>query len=362
MDQRFETIEYEADLSRDEYIRSQEVLNGNRGFSMKRLPTLVLLAGCFVLAAPYIYSGGKVDWSLVSLLAMMLVSEVWTMLTMRGQMRRRAGDAYDATIYSGYSFSGVVSVEEDAVRKRTASATAVISFDQCRLFVETADMMIFCAMDGKSIVIPARFLTAQTAEITRAAALQRIPPYRRMMIAPVQPAVEPAPVVCAVAEPQELLTLDVEYADGELVSLASDMAMQGFWDSMPNRCLLMTLIASLAYFVAGAIPVPVFLTGLLVMFLFTVAVTRIKMRRAITRTERQICRLRVEFTDQYVSLIGKADGVRPLKLPWSHITRAVEYRDTVEFYTGKIRQLSIPKRCIEDFDALSEVVDGHMTV
>jgi hypothetical protein len=59
-------------------------------------------------------------------------------------------------------------------------------------------------------------------------------------------------------------------------------------------------------------------------------------------------------------LVGKAEGARSLNIPWSHITRAVNCGDTVELYAGESKQLTIPKRCIPDFEELSAVVDGHM--
>ncbi len=359
MNQRFEPIEYPADLSREEYIRSQEILNKPGG---SRLVTTVLVLCCLSMAAPWVYRDGQADWSLISLLVMMIACELWTMLTVRQQLRDRAGEAYDSTVYSGYSFVGVVTVEEDAIRKRTATATAVIPFEACRLYVETPEMLIFCKHDGKSIVLPARFLTAETAARTREIAFAQIPPQRRMLLGELQPATEQTLAAVQLDQPeaQELMTVHVEYADNELVSLTTDLALQVFADSLPTRCLLMTLVAALGYFVFELMPIPVCSVGLLALFLFSVIRARIKMRRAITRTERDVCRIRVEFTDRYVALIGKADGMRPLRLPWSHITRAVDCRDTVELYTGKVRQLSIPKRCIGDFDVLCKIVDGQM--
>lgn len=362
MEKSFSGAEFPVDLSREEYVRSQEILSKRAGGTMRsmRVISLFMLAACVVMGiTDFRYSGG-IDWSLLSLLVLLIASELWMMLTLPVQLKRRSEAAYDASVYSGYVFAGSVTIEHDAIRKRTPVATAVIPYEQCRLFAETADMMIFCGMDGKSIVIPARFLTEHTAQLTREAALKNIPPARQMLMEELVPCTETAPVSKQTANEEVLLTVEVEYTDNEIVGIAAEAAIEQFFTTLPNTCLAMTMLASFGFFALNIKPLPLFLAALLVVFLVAVIKARIRMRRVITRSERGVCRLRVEFTEAYIMLIGKADGMRPLRLPWTHITRAVNCRDTVEFYTGKDRQLSIPKRCIADFEELREIVDTHM--
>lgn len=358
------TTEYVADLTRDEYVRSQEILQTRRGMMNPRIITPVLLFFCVASALPNAFYNGEINWSMLILLGLLVISEIWVMITMPAQLRRRNEQAYDATIYAGYSFVGTILVEEDAVRKRTATATAVIPYEQCRLFVEADDMMIFCGMDGKCIAIPARFLTEKTAEITRQAAISHLGPMKCLRLEPIKitasddTSVAPPPP----SESEEvLLTVNVEYTDNELVGLATDMTMEDFYEVLPNKCLLMTVITTVGYFLFAARPLPLFLLGMVMLFLFAIIKTRVKMRRVITETERGACFLRVEFTEKGVRLLGDSQYVKPLQLPWSHITRAVDCRHTVELYTGKTRQLVIPKRNISDFEELSAVVDGHMS-
>ena len=365
MNDSFTEVEYSVDLSRAEYVRSQEILAGRAGEMARgmRALSLFMMAACVVMGiTEFQYSNG-IDWSLVSLLVLLIGSELWMMLTMPAQLRRRSEVAYDSTVYGGYVFSGTVTVESDAIRKRTATATTVIPYEQCRVYAETADMMIFCGMDGKSIVIPARFLNERTAEATRQAALKNVPLPRQMLLDKLVPGVAEGQTVSLpdqTTDDEVLLTVEVEYTDNEIVGIAAETAMEQFMTSLPSKCILMTMLASFGYFLLAIKPLPLFLSALLVAFLASVIKARIRMRRAITRTERRICKLRVEFTDSYILLIGKADGMRPLRLPWSHVTRAVNCRETVEIYTGKDRQLSIPKRCITDFEELSGIVDSHV--
>ena len=365
MNDFFTEVEYAVDLSREEYVRSQEILVGRtKGMARgTRFFSLFMLAACVVMGLLDFQYSRRIDWSLVSLLVLLIGSELWMMLTMPAQLRRRSEAAYDSTAYSGYVFFGTVTVEHDAIRKRTATATTVIPYEQCRVYAETADMMIFCGMDGKSIVIPARFLNESTAEATRQAALKSVPIPRQMLINKLVPTLDEGQPITApdqTTDADVLLTIEVDYTDNEIVGMAAETAIEKFSTSLPSHCILMTMLASFGYFMFAIKPLPLFLSALLIVFLGSVIKARIRMRRTITRTERRICKLRVEFTDSYIVLMGKVDGMRPLRLPWSHVTRAVNCRDTVEIYTGKDRQLSIPKRCIADFEDLSGIVDSHL--
>lgn len=365
MKETFIGAEFPVDLSREEYVRSQEILSKRVGGMTRgmRLISLFMLAACVIMGILDFQYSRQMDWSLISLLALLIVSELWMMLTLPTQLKHRSEAAYDATIYGGYEFSGTVTIEPDAVRKRTATSTAVIPYEQCRVYAETADMMIFCGMDGKSIVIPARFLTEQTAAIIREAARENIPLTRQLLLEKLVPCADEKAIAieCNPKKPEEvLMTVEIEYTDNEIVGIASDAAIEQFFQTIANKCLGMTMLASFGFFAWNIKPLPLFLSALLIAFLVAVIRARTRMRRMITRTERGVCRLRVEFTDAHVLLIGKADGMRPMRLPWKHITRAVDCRDTVEFYTGKDRQLSVPKRCITDFEALREIVDSHM--
>lgn len=364
MKETITTTEYAVDLSREEYIRSQEILSKRAGGMTvaTRLVSLLMLVVCIVMGVTDWRPSDGVDLSLLSLLVLLIGSEVWMMLTLPAQLRRRSEAAYNATLYRGYIFAGTITVENDAIRKRTPAATTVIPYEQCRMYAETSDMMIFCGMDGRSIVIPARFLTEQAAQATRQAALSAIPATRQLLLEQLVPRAIQNETTDPNQEKSEtvLLTVDVEYTDREILSMATETALEQFAESLPNKCMLMTVLASVGYFGLAIKPLPLFLSGVLALFFVSVIRARIRMRRAITQSERGVCRLRIEFSDAYVLLIGKADGMRPMKLPWQHITRAVSCRDTVELYTGKERQLSIPKRCIKDFEELRQIVDSHM--
>lgn len=351
---------FPVDLSQEEYVRSQELLsqkfNGRR-VGGSRLFSLLMMLLCLVSAVAVYRQTGTPDWAFLSLLVLMFVSEIWMMIDLPKQMRRRHSEAYAATQYTGYSFKGTVWIEEGAVRKQTESATATIPYENCRIFVETSDMMIFCGVDGHSIVIPARFLTEETAEITRQAAIKNIPPSRRLLLSRLVPAVLP-PIETEETEEETRLTVLLEYTEKEVIGMALDSALFHFARTLSGKCLLCTMLAAVAYFCFFLPPLPVFLLALLLFLGGSAFLAYRKIHRTIKATDKEICRMRLNITTRGLRLEGRAEGAKPMVLPWKAITRAVERRDTVEFYTGKEVQLMIPKRCVPDMEELRRTVDS----
>ncbi len=355
-----EQLRLSVDLNQAEYVRSQELLshkmNGRRVGS-SRIFALFMMLLCVVSAVTIYKQTGTPDWPLFTLLILMFISELWLMLTLPRQLRYRYKTAYNTTLYTGYSFEGTVTVEEDGIRKQTASATAFIPYHMCRVFVEAADMMIFCGADGHSIVIPSRFLTEEAAEYIRQTVLKKIPPMRRLLL---QRLISVATVETITPSPQEetLLNLSLDYTEKEMVSMAIDSVLVQFSRTLSNKCLLSTMVAAVGYFMFYLPPLPLFLLTLVVFLVASLLFAWHKIHRAAAQTEEEGNRMRLEITSRGLRLFGR--GEKPLILPWTSITRAVERPQTVEFYCEKDRQLTIPKRCIEKMDDFRRVVDDKL--
>lgn len=352
------TTTYAVDLSREEYVRSQELVSRRARGARWLSPALLLI--CVLMTVSNAAKSGIWDISVFSLLALLIIAEVCMMVFLPKQVRRRHEAAYNTTVFRGYDFKGRVTVEHDAIRKQTRTATAVIPFSQCRLFVEAPDMMIFFGTDGKGIVIPSRFLTEETALATRQAAMDAIPLSNRMMLAPLIPkATEDAPTLPTdtSANEESLMTVDITYTDREMIGIAVENTLQQFWDTLPNKLLWMTMVATIGFFMLYLPPLPLFLAGLLILFLSSVLAAVVKIKRAMSRTEGAIASIRMEFTEKEVLLVSKNGTEGTLHFPWPFITRAVDCGDRVEMYVDRIQQLLIPKRCVEDFEEFKNLVD-----
>lgn len=360
MDNQMEQMRFSVDLSQEEYVRSQELLsqkiNGKR-VGRSRFFSWFMMVLCVLSAITIYKQTGTPDWSLFTLLILMFVSELWLMFTLPHQLRYRYKTAYNATVYTGYSFEGTVTIDGDGVRKQTASATAFIPYHTCHAFVEAADMMIFCGADGHSIVLPSRFLTEETAEFIRQAVTKQIPPMRRFLLQRLN-AVTTAETVAFVPPEETLLNISFDYTEKELVSMTIDLVLTQFGRTLSNKCLLSTMAAAVGYFVFALPPLAVFLLVLLVFLLGSLLSAWHKAHRAIAQKDENRQSLRLEITNRGLRLFGK--GEKPLVLPWTSITRAVEGPKTVDFYCEKDRQLMIPKRCIEQMDEFRRLVDAQL--
>ncbi len=357
---------FAAGLSREEYIRSQELLNrvtnGRRAAGGRWFILIMMGLSVLTVAAAYRVSG-EFDTSLAALITLMFIAELWMMLSMPRQLRRRAGEAYDATVVTGYVFDGVVTVTESEIQKRTTEVTTVIPFNRCSLYLEAEDMVIFCINGGKAVAIPARCLTPEDAQALRQAAHAGIDATRRCVLQAVVPLAEyrqPLPPLTPPPAEEPLCTVDFEYTAGELRSEFSEGAMRRFFAAFPQRLLTAVFFTVMILFITTVPSLPLCALCLIVLFVWEVAVAWIRATRAVRITNGEACRGRLELTDRYVTIHGKTDTARRLKIPWEHITRAVERPHVVEFTMREGATFLLPKRCIPDMDTLRGVVDAHL--
>lgn len=360
MENQTEQLCFSVDLSQAEYVRSQELLsqkNNGKRVGRSRLFSVIMMVLCAFSAVTVYKQTGTPDWPLLTLLILMFISELWLMIALPRQLRYRYKTAYNTTLYTGYSFKGTVVLGEEAIRKQTATATAVIPYHTCQVFVETADMMIFCGADGHSIVLPARFLTEETAEAVRKVVAQKVPPMSRLLMQKLVPA-QTAETVAPLLEEQTLLTFSLDYTEKEMVSMTVDSVLLQFGRTLPNKCLLSTMAAAIGYFMFYISPLPLFLLVLFLFFTISLVIAWFKVHRTAVQTKKEGRRMRLDVTSLGLRLFGK--GEKPLVLPWVAITRAVEGKTSVEFYSEKDRQLMIPKRCIDQMDEFRRLVDAQL--
>ena len=352
-------VEYPVGLTREEYIRSQQLLN--RGVGSSRVISLVM-AGLFVLMiVANIVVSKQVDWAFACLMAVAAAAEIALAVFSPRFWAERHGETYDQTLFSGYCFEGVVTVTETQVAKTTASGETVIPFGQC-FYLEAEDMFIFRNRHGKSIVIPSRCLTEADAEATRAASLQAVPVNFRRLTARLKAQLTerlPRPALEKPATEEPLLTVKVEYTEKEFRSMMVDTAFEGIPKQLPAKLLLSVVISAVAYEFSAAAMVAVFLLAAMGLILFPVLTAGGKARRVLAATENAALTAVVELTPSHVRLRGTGEHGKTLEVPWNRVTRAVELPNRVELYTTK-KLLILPKRCVEDMDELRRVVDEQM--
>lgn len=94
-------------------------------------------------------------------------------------MKRNAGRAYDQSVLGGHEYYGMLVVYGDRLEKVSGGEVSAVRFADNAAYMETEDMMVLMASSSRAIVLPARCLTAEDAELVRRTVLPAIPPMRR---------------------------------------------------------------------------------------------------------------------------------------------------------------------------------------
>ncbi len=353
-------ITFPAGLTREEYI--QAGLLQTRGGKVFRVLSLIC-AGLFLLLwITDVAMMKTVDVPFTVIMAAVIASLVAVSIILPRTEAERHGDTYDQTLYSGYCFEGEVTVSATQITKRTPSGETVIPFGQCS-FLETKEMLVFRGFHGKGIILPARCLTKEDAEIARGVALQEIPPANRRLLQRIQPQLTerlPAPSQELPTPKEAEVTMAVAYTKREMVGIFVDAAFEGLPRTLPTKILIAAAVAALVYDQSSYAMVGVFLLAAVALLVFPLLLAPFRVGRGVKATDGKVLQLTVWLSPDGVRLEGEGEHGRRLTVPWSHITRAVELPGRVEFYARHKKFISIPKRCIADMEALRRVVDTHL--
>ena len=362
MEQTTVLTEYAVGLNREEYMYSQalasKAIRGNALFG-SRIISVVMMVLCVLAVVFDRKLSGVWDMSLLAIVLLMIGADLWVFFTAPAQPRRQNGQIYDKTRFQGYSFDGIVMVDDRGISKKNRSEQTTIPFSHCAAFIEDAEMMLFWGVCGKSIVIPKRFLTAEDAELTRQAALAAIAPSRCYLFGRVEAQLTerlPLPEEGVPAPEEPLLQIAVQYTPKELKAQAVEMSIRAYAQKMPKKTLTAVLVTILAYFCFEIPPLPTFLLCSVLLFLFSVLGARLRIGTMLAASDGAISR--IEFTETAIRIRGKGE---PLTVPWNCVTRAVEAPNEVEFYVSGDKAFSIPKRCVEDMSLLRRLVDTHLS-
>ena len=357
-------MEYAVGLSREEYVRSSQLVAATlqrKQVYGRRIVSVLLLLACAGMVAMDYRLTGVIEPSVAIIMTLMTIAELWMLLDLPRQQRRMNAAVYDSTLFSGHSFDGVLTVDDRGVTKRTSDDSTRVDFAQCAAYIEAEDMLLFCVNNGRSIVVPARCLTPEDAEFTKQKALAVIEPSKQYIVSQLRPMLETQLPVgpLTVQEDEPLLAVRVEFTAAELKSNVADMAIRAFFRKFPNKMLAGVLFTILFYYGMEVSPLPMFLMAMLTLFIMDIVSARLRTRRAIAASNGDVCRLQVELTERHIRMIGSGEKGRRISVPWERVTRAIERPAEVEFFAEDARVIVIPKRCIADMEELRAVVDAH---
>lgn len=354
---------FPAGLTREEYIRFQQLLFRNSPAARMRSAQLVITAVLFGVCVLFLVmtarAGNGFDVSLLLMTLLLVLMETYLFVMLPRQLRIRAGRSYDQSLMTGYRYEGLVTVTPGSIRKTTAKAVTEIPFAACTLYIEAPDMLVFGGAEGRSIVLPARCLTAADAALVRQAALASVPGLRQRLLGRLVPGADvrlPVPDFSPAPAEEVEMSVRVEYTDKEFLRLTTATSVEGFLQNLPNLGFFAFLFAMTCELWIGIPGVLVFVLLVLGIFLAGYFAARARAGQVIRMSGGQALRLAVDFTPSGLTLRGGAEEAKELRIPWKAVSRAVERPDRVDFYTHSLA-LTIPKRCIEDLDAFKRLVD-----
>lgn len=348
-----------VDLTREEFIDFRYVMDRFAGMGRGRWTRAIIMSlfslSLIVLALVELVKEGQADWltgivGLLMLLVSLLIAVLEPVI-----LKKRAGRAYDQSIAAGYSYYGTVRLYSDRIEKEGTEQTVTIPINGTAFFLECKEMMVWGSDRTRSIVLPARYLTAESAAALRHAA-DRIPTGHRRFNGRVVPQGQvPAPVVTE--KPTVLWEQTVTYTLEEFQSLLRSVLKQNYSQRLPMFGLL-SVLTGLALGWNGESVVPCVMYFLATLFFLTLLNLLMPLWR-LPRHEEQVPpsarQIQFALTDRGFRLHSERQEDC---VPWGAIAHVMDKGDYVEFQ-WQHTFARIPKRCIPDFEAFDGIITKY---
>lgn len=357
---------FPVDLSREEYVRFNMRMAKERGLYRFRVVMMAAFGLSFVLAGALLVmdmiENRPLDTSLPVLMVFILMSGLVLLFGVPNYIRIKAGRTYDRSLLSGYDFYGVVRVYPNRVEKSAGGRTTLIPLDARAVYAEYEDMMVILCPNQPAIVLSARCVTAEDAEVVRQVARERVPvTHQRLyakMVSRTDLRLEP-PEEAEVGEPDEtLLSLFVRYTADEFLTMITHGSLQAFLRMMPLYAGV-ALIAALALGLSGGplTMILLFFGVLLVLFLINVVGPRMRMKLRLPAMSEEALSVRLVLSRRGLTLTASTRNTA--FYPWLSVTRVLEKKDWYEFQLNS-GSLEIPARCVEDPQQLRDIVNAYI--
>ncbi len=350
--------EWAIDLTREEYIRFYTLFNKLSGpLRLQNVQLIASVVFAVIVAGFCVYDfmqTGTVDWLFVLIgLALMLASfGLWWYAPRH--VRRAAAKMYDEAVNGGYCYAGTLRVRDDRVEKENAQGIHTIHMDAMTLFVENPEMMVFITTNRRSIVIPARYLTAEAASVIRAAA-DKLPYRNRRFMGRVVPLGEIPPAACP-PEDTVLWEKSIRYETEELADIIRNNVTQNYMKRLPFHSVMSVLFA-VALGWDGSTNLLPCIGWFLLFFVLTALTNWVLPRRRAVQVAAQADingrTVTVKLTSRGVWTTDPNKGFAVV--PWSVIEHVID-RDTFVEITRGVMSIRIPKRYIDDFSAFDTLV------
>lgn len=350
--------EWMIDLTREEYIRYYTLFSKLSGpLRLQNFQMIVTVVFCALLIGFCVFDflqTGAVDWLFAVIGGVLLLASFGLWWYAPRHVRKAAAKAYDETLAGGYCYAGTLRVRDDRIEKENAQGIHTIHLNGGTLFIENPEMMVFLTANRRSIVIPARYLTAEAAATIRSAA-DKLPYRNRRFMGRVEPKGETPVSVCPPAD-TVLWEKSVRYEPDELAALIRHNTTQSFIKRLPFHSVMSVMIGVGLGWDGSENILPCIAYFLLFFALTAVFNLVMPRRRAVAIAAGADIAARtveIKLTDRGVWMTDPNKGFAVL--PWGVIEHVID-RDTFVEITRGGQSIRIPKRYIDDFSAFDTLV------
>ncbi len=351
-----------VDLTKDEFVAFRMLTGRLFGPLRQRIPMLVVSVLCCVMLGGYaIFEWWVKHWQgypdpvLTVGAVLTLIPALIVCGYMPWKMKHDAAKQYDRSVQAGMDFCGELTVYPDCIEKASPAVTASIRIDERMLFIETADMMVITAVGSPAIVLPARCLTEGMVQQVRGA-VERLPIRNRKFVARVIPRGEIVPPPKPTEKPEELWVNTFTYTPDEYATVLRGIIQQHFWRMAPLLAVV-SVLGALTFGYDGESVLPcigyfaVFI-GVLLLVNLVLPLRRVKTQAESLSAHDLTMQVRMDTMALRVKLPKGGENW----VLWCDVDHVYERDDFVEIIHNKRASLYIPKRVIDDLDALDAVI------
>ncbi len=356
-----EQREWATDLTREEYTRFYLLFSKLSGPLRLRgaqlIITLLFFAGLMAICVYEWFALGMIDWLTMLVGGLLLLVSFGLWWYAPRHVRKAAQKAYDEAVSGGYAFAGTVRLVDSRIEKVNATGVNAIVLDHTALFIEAPDMLVFLTAGRRSIVLPARYLTAEAATAIRQAA-DTLPYRNRRFIGRVQPQGE-HPTPASVHEDAVLWEREICYEPQEMTDLLKYIAKQNFIKQLPFHAIVAVLCAvgmdmSGEMHIGGMLFRFFAVFGIILLFSLGMPLRRAKFMGA--HGDESSRTVTVRLTARGVWMKSATSGFSVV--PWTAIEHVINRDTFVEITRGR-QSIRIPKTYIADISAFDKLITTH---
>ncbi len=349
-------------ITEDEFIKFNQTIAKHFGAMRMRIPTMVVFIAYIAILGYLTYleivENGSISLLMGLMLGVTVLCAVPSLIIAPLHIKKSAKASYVANEENGYY--GEVYMEGGDIVKDVGYKQTRLPLNEKTLYIETPDLMSFSSVtgEGATIILPARCMTEEAAAYIRQQVFAPSVTLQRRVISRMTAGASVLmPRRPMLAAPEELYRVDFTYTPEEYKDVVTRTAWRNYNRRLPVTLVTAMLLGTVAMNMWESVWTLVMTVA--GMMLLSVLMSTVRAKNLANRAELATPpRVSTVITDRGIETDIPSLS-RHLSIKWKGVTRAAESDTDVQFDVVGNHMLSIPKRAIDDMDALRTVVDRY---